>query len=221
MVNYPQVLTQEKGERKMPKVGNKEFDYTAQGLAEAKAEAEKTGQQMETTDASARSESYQLGGKIPGQPGFGERPQPVNPGMNPLGVEQVTPSVPIPPLYEKGGKVDRKAKREAKREARARKRAAEGKHVYSKKYRDKIEAEKKAKKVDASEKKKATKVKTKAKTKVKTKAKVKSEAKAKYDKSFKTPKAERSYLTPKEVTEKYSAENRKGELDYWKKKKFR
>ena len=62
-------------------------------------------------DAPDMRESYQLGGQIPGQPGFGERPQPVNPGMNPLGIEQVTPSAPISPLYKKGGKVDKYTKK--------------------------------------------------------------------------------------------------------------
>ena len=62
-------------------------------------------------DAPDMRESYQLGGQIPGQPGFGERPQPVNPGMNPLGIEQVTPSASISPLYKKGGKVDKYTKK--------------------------------------------------------------------------------------------------------------
>ncbi len=62
-------------------------------------------------DAPDMRESYQLGGQIPGQPGFGERPQPVNPGMNPLGIGQVTPSASISPLYKKGGKVDKYTKK--------------------------------------------------------------------------------------------------------------
>ena len=67
-------------------------------------------------DAPDMRESYQLGGQIPGQPGFGERPQPIapkpiNPGMNPLEIEPVTPSVSIPPLYKKGGKVDKYTKK--------------------------------------------------------------------------------------------------------------
>ena len=64
-----------------------------------------------TQNAPDMRESYQLGGQVPGQPGFGERPQPVNPGMNPLGIEQVTPSASISPLYKKGGKVDKYTKK--------------------------------------------------------------------------------------------------------------
>jgi len=61
-----------------------------------------------TENAPDMRESYQLGGQIPGQPGFGQRPQPINPGMNPLGdTTQEVPN-PLPRLWEKGGKVKKK-----------------------------------------------------------------------------------------------------------------
>ena len=99
----------------MPKVGDKEFAYTPEGIAAAKAEADMTGESMEIVDAGSRSQSYQLGGKIPGQPGFGERPlRPILDNRNPVGVD------PIPePEYrgqslgrsyqewKKGGKVSK------------------------------------------------------------------------------------------------------------------
>ena len=68
----------------MPKVGDKEFAYTPEGIAAAKAEADMTGESMEIVDAGSRSQSYQLGGKIPGQRGFGERPIRPIPGDIPL-----------------------------------------------------------------------------------------------------------------------------------------
>tara|TARA_Y100000310_G_C20011145_1_gene502997 strand:- start:174 stop:482 length:309 start_codon:yes stop_codon:yes gene_type:complete len=84
--------------------------YNQEGIQNAATIAE-SNPSWEVSNAMERTESYQLGGKvIPGQPGFGERPKPIKPAMNPLGVEQVTPSVPIPPLYEKGGKVDKYTK---------------------------------------------------------------------------------------------------------------
>ena len=96
--------------------------YTAEGTqrAEQIAESDPTweidyapgGQQ----DASARNESYQLGGLIPGQQGFGKRPI-VSPPVMP-----VRPISPTLPLMEKGGKVERKARRKARREARQEKR---------------------------------------------------------------------------------------------------
>ena len=79
--------------------------YTAEGTqrAEQIAESDPTweidyapgGQQ----DASARNESYQLGGLIPGQQGFGKRPI-VSPPVMP-----VRPISPTLPLMEEGGEV--------------------------------------------------------------------------------------------------------------------
>tara|TARA_R100000808_G_C2091753_1_gene111905 strand:- start:287 stop:583 length:297 start_codon:yes stop_codon:yes gene_type:complete len=57
----------------MPKVGKKEFSYTEKGKAEAKAYAEKTGQNIEkgsspmayeSNDARNRSQVYKKGGKV-------------------------------------------------------------------------------------------------------------------------------------------------------------
>jgi hypothetical protein len=48
----------------MPKVGEEEFDYTPEGIAEAKAESLRTGQPMISTDARSRTEMYALGGKV-------------------------------------------------------------------------------------------------------------------------------------------------------------
>ena len=57
----------------MPKVGKKHFSYSDKGKAEAKAYAEKTGQNIEkgsssmayeSNDARNRSESYKEGGKV-------------------------------------------------------------------------------------------------------------------------------------------------------------
>ena len=52
------------------------------------------------TDGAQRMESYQLGGQVPGEEGFGQRPSPM----------------PNPYSYEKGGKVE--AIREARKEKR-------------------------------------------------------------------------------------------------------
>jgi hypothetical protein len=38
----------------MPRVGKKEFSYTAKGMAAAKAEAKKTGKKMQTGKGSVR-----------------------------------------------------------------------------------------------------------------------------------------------------------------------
>ena len=56
----------------MPKVGDKEFPYTSKGIQEAAKESSESG--IPVSDAGNRAESYQLGGLIPGQLGFGKRP---------------------------------------------------------------------------------------------------------------------------------------------------
>ena len=47
----------------MPKVGDREFAYTPEGIAEAKSYAEATGQMVEN-DAMYRSQRYYEGGKV-------------------------------------------------------------------------------------------------------------------------------------------------------------
>ena len=75
--------------------------YDSEGeMTAEKMVAENPG--YEIKDGAQRMESYQLGGQVPGQAGFGQRPQPVNPGMNPLGINVKSPPVN---LLEKGGKV--------------------------------------------------------------------------------------------------------------------
>ena len=46
----------------MPKVGEKEFDYTDEGIAEAQAESAKTGSPMQVSDAMERSQTMYPGG---------------------------------------------------------------------------------------------------------------------------------------------------------------
>ena len=55
--------------------------------------------QNNVTDAPSMRENYQLGGLIPGQPGFGERPIVSPLGQNPI----VKP--PLSPIMEEGGEV--------------------------------------------------------------------------------------------------------------------
>ena len=102
----------------MPTVGNTKFPYTPEGkiLAEEISEKEPT---WEISDAAERTESYQLGGIVPGQEGFGERPAPVAPmgGMGPgqgdaslgggVNMGKVADIVlnPASSRYKKGGKV--------------------------------------------------------------------------------------------------------------------
>ena len=91
----------------MPKVGEKEFPYTPEGIQAAAEESSESG--IPVSDAGSRNESYQLGVLIPGEEGFGQRPmiKPPLPGTaSSLG------------MYEKGGPVDKKAGRKARREAR-------------------------------------------------------------------------------------------------------
>ena len=57
----------------MPKVGDKEFAYTPEGIKQAKKESEATGTPVQ--DASSRKETYALGGQIPGEEGFGQNPE--------------------------------------------------------------------------------------------------------------------------------------------------
>jgi hypothetical protein len=66
------------------------------------------------TDGAQRSKSYQLGGQVPGQPGFGQRPSPM---PNPYG-------------YEKGGKTLSYAEAQAEQRAKYKEGVAERKAKY-------------------------------------------------------------------------------------------
>ena len=96
-----------------------EQPYTPEGkiLAEEISEKEPS---WEISDAMQRSESYQLGGIVPGQEGFGERPALVAPPMGGMGPGQGDASLgggvnmgkvadmvlnPASSRYKKGGKV--------------------------------------------------------------------------------------------------------------------
>lgn len=267
----------------MPKVGDKEFPYTPEGVQNAKSEASRTGAKLEglpTQDAGERSKNYQLGGSVPGENNFGMSPEQVL-------KQQILQGSQKPAAYEDGGKVDddnvmklkkrkkhvgvrgeetayeRNKRKSAKKDSKsggkpigyniALRRHKAGKTVYNKKLLALIKAEeaKKAKDaktiaaIEALDKKKVKKevkkeVKKKVKKEVKKVVKTKTpkelkksyeesftknkktvapkKLKEKYEESFKTPKKDRPYLTPKEVTEKYSPESREGELDYWNKK---
>jgi hypothetical protein len=46
----------------MPKVGEKEFDYTDEGIVEAQVESAKTGSPMQVSDAMKRSQTMYPGG---------------------------------------------------------------------------------------------------------------------------------------------------------------
>ena len=89
----------------MPKVGDKEFPYTPQGKEQAKAYAERTGEKVQgledsipIQDSGARRQTYEIGGKIPGDEGFGINPNELNP------IE--TGAMPEPAVYQEGGEVD-------------------------------------------------------------------------------------------------------------------
>jgi hypothetical protein len=134
----------------MPKVGDKEFPYTPKGIQEAAKESSESG--IPVQDAGNRRESYQLGGKIPGEQGFGQRPVP-----RPLGERGEIDINPIKGspgdnnqqgFMKKGGKVKRLEKRKTKIEKRIKKAKSkdflknmeqfEEKYKEGKKYRDKL-----------------------------------------------------------------------------------
>jgi len=50
----------------MPKVGNKNYPYTAEGIAEAKAAAAESGEKMDL----APGGSYDAGGRVKKMPGY-------------------------------------------------------------------------------------------------------------------------------------------------------
>ena len=66
--------------------------------------------QYTVTNAPDTRESYQLGGKIPGQQGFGERPIVRPLGQNPIIKPSSSPIMdeiipPLSPIMEEGGKI--------------------------------------------------------------------------------------------------------------------
>ena len=96
--------------------------YTSEGTQRAEQIAE-SDPNWEITNAPDTRENYQLGGQVPGQPGFGQRPPVVAPGVPPspegfkLGdaipiSSKANPmwdtTTTINPPFEKGGKVDDK-----------------------------------------------------------------------------------------------------------------
>ena len=87
----------------MPKVGDKEFPYTPEGIQKAAKESSKSG--IPVSDAGNRAESYQLGGLIPGQQGFGQKPM-ANPLPNPGRMPGTAGYV-----YKEGGKTDKYKKK--------------------------------------------------------------------------------------------------------------
>lgn len=96
----------------MPKVGDKEFPYTPEGMKNAKQESSATGVPIQ--DANERTQNYQLGGKVPGQQGFGANPnQPQAPGTVGSPVQpgpEISPVGPIeddPIPYQEGGEVEK------------------------------------------------------------------------------------------------------------------
>ena len=92
MVNYQQ-LTQEKElkkEAKMPKVGDKEFAYTEQGMADAKAESAETG--IPISDGATRNVTEYAGG---GKTGYNAIGNPMYGHGGMTGMDK----------YKKGGKV--------------------------------------------------------------------------------------------------------------------
>mgnify|MGYP003149781497 CR=1 FL=1 len=124
----------------MPKVGDKELPYTPKGIQKASKESSKSG--IPVSDAGNRAESYQLGGLIPGQPGFGKRPM-VNQPASPL-------EWPEPPsgnkfadvpkdMYKEGGKVGSKTKGKSKQpKDKTSYKAIQAKHKKKKAQRKKV-----------------------------------------------------------------------------------
>ena len=88
----------------MPKVGNRQFDYTPAGMAEAEAYSEATG--IPISDASERVQNYQWGGMI--TPPSPRRPAaPVAPRQP---VAPLSPGLAGRGMYKKGGKVKKRKK---------------------------------------------------------------------------------------------------------------
>jgi|TARA_R100000501_G_C2577999_1_gene82330 hypothetical protein len=85
----------------MPKVGKEEFEYTPEGIAEAEDYSKATG--IPVTNASMRSESYQMGGLVGGRPRMGGG---LSRQRSPIAPTDFPPiNVPFGPSYKKGGKV--------------------------------------------------------------------------------------------------------------------
>ena len=111
----------------MPKVGKgdkeADFPYTEEGMEAAEDYAQQTNQEIEIKNAPDMRETYHMGGQVPGQPGFGQRPAPVAPiglGQKPEGLQpqgymgNITEGLAKSgimeptPRYKKGGKVKKK-----------------------------------------------------------------------------------------------------------------
>ena len=73
-------------------------------LENIEPKVEQVGGEIEydVTNAPDMRETYQLGGLVPGQPGFGQRPIP-RPPVAP--VAPISPRPSIPPIMEEGGEV--------------------------------------------------------------------------------------------------------------------
>ena len=91
----------------MPKVGEEEFDYTIEGMAEAEDYSKATGIPM--SNAMDRVQNYQMGGLVGGQiPGRGQMPRPaLGGGVPAVGSAGLRPPMGVPG-YKKGGKVHKK-----------------------------------------------------------------------------------------------------------------
>ena len=111
----------------MPKVGKgdkaADFPYTKEGMEAAEDYAQQTNQEIEIKNAPDMRETYHMGGQVPGQPGFGERPGQMNNMMKNEGnqgdqiashgyswIEDLVPKkqeMQFRPQYKKGGKVNK------------------------------------------------------------------------------------------------------------------
>jgi hypothetical protein len=109
----------------MPTVGKgdnaAEFPYTKEGMEAAEDYAQQTNQEIEIKNAPDMRETYHMGGQVPGQPGFGERPGQMGNMMKNQGnqgdqiashgyswIEDLVPKkqeMQFRPQYKKGGKV--------------------------------------------------------------------------------------------------------------------
>tara|TARA_R110002020_G_scaffold204652_1_gene408938 strand:+ start:60 stop:410 length:351 start_codon:yes stop_codon:yes gene_type:complete len=113
----------------MPKVGKgdkaADFPYTKEGMEAAEDYAQQTNQEIDyspggTKNAPDMRESYHMGGQVPGQPGFGQKPGQQTAGfgsavsqglikggyMNPQGNVKRDDAIPdVTEFMKEGGKV--------------------------------------------------------------------------------------------------------------------
>lgn len=78
-------------------------DFNLQISETPQSPVNNVGAEITTSDAMERVDSYELGGSIPGEPGFGEARTP-SPTMSLMG-EDVGSDLMVPKAYKKGGKV--------------------------------------------------------------------------------------------------------------------